>query len=427
MSGVVIIGAQWGDEGKGKIVDLFTERADVVVRFGGGPNAGHTLVVGADKLVVRLTPSGILRPQARCVMAQGMVIDPWVLLTEIDMLEARGVRTGGRLFLSDRAHVVLPYHIAVDGLREERATAGAKIGTTKRGIGPAYEDKAARRGLRAGDLRDMGRVEDIVRAALAAWEPVLRALGGEPLAVAEVLAKLAPLAERIVPMLADTSLLVDTALRKNERVLFEGAQGTLLDLDHGTYPFVTSSTAVAAGACVGAGIGPTRVGRVLGVTKGYATRVGEGPFPTELHDALGERIRNQGGEFGSVTGRPRRTGWLDLPGLRYAARVNGLDSLAVTKLDVLSGLDSLSLCVAYDTPQGRTTELPLDAFESAKPVYETVPGWPSSIREARSLDALPEATRAYLARIEEAVGVPIDLVSVGPDRDATIVVREVFV
>lgn len=427
MSGVVIIGAQWGDEGKGKIVDLFTERADVVVRFGGGPNAGHTLVVGADKLVVRLTPSGILRPQARCVMAQGMVIDPWVLLTEIDMLEARGVRTGGRLFLSDRAHVVLPYHIAVDGLREERATAGAKIGTTKRGIGPAYEDKAARRGLRAGDLRDMGRVEDIVRAALAAWEPVLRALGGEPLAVAEVLAKLAPLAERIVPMLADTSLLVDTALRKNERVLFEGAQGTLLDLDHGTYPFVTSSTAVAAGACVGAGIGPTRVGRVLGVTKGYATRVGEGPFPTELHDALGERIRNQGGEFGSVTGRPRRTGWLDLPGLRYAARVNGLDSLAVTKLDVLSGLDSLSLCVAYDTPQGRTTELPLDAFESAKPVYETVPGWPSSIREARTLDALPEATRAYLARIEEAVGVPIDLVSVGPDRDATIVVREVFV
>ncbi len=427
MSGVVIIGAQWGDEGKGKIVDLFTERADVVVRFGGGPNAGHTLVVGADKLVVRLTPSGILRPQARCVMAQGMVIDPWVLLTEIDMLEARGVRTGGRLFLSDRAHVVLPYHIAVDGLREERATAGAKIGTTKRGIGPAYEDKAARRGLRAGDLRDMGRVEDIVRAALAAWEPVLRALGGEPLAVAEVLAKLAPLAERIVPMLADTSLLVDTALRKNERVLFEGAQGTLLDLDHGTYPFVTSSTAVAAGACVGAGIGPTRVGRVLGVTKGYATRVGEGPFPTELHDALGERIRNQGGEFGSVTGRPRRTGWLDLPGLRYAARVNGLDSLAVTKLDVLSGLDTLSLCVAYDTPQGRTTELPLDAFESAKPVYETVPGWPSSIREARSLDALPEATRAYLARIEEAVGVPIDLVSVGPDRDATIVVREVFV
>ncbi len=427
MSGVVIIGAQWGDEGKGKIVDLFTERADVVVRFGGGPNAGHTLVVGADKLVVRLTPSGILRPQARCIMAQGMVIDPWVLLTEIDMLEARGVRTGGRLFLSDRAHVVLPYHIAVDGLREERAMAGAKIGTTKRGIGPAYEDKAARRGLRAGDLRDMGRVEDIVRAALAAWEPVLRALGGEPLGVAEVLAKLAPLAERLVPMLADTSLLVDTALRKNERVLFEGAQGTLLDLDHGTYPFVTSSTAVAAGACVGAGIGPTRVGRVLGVTKGYATRVGEGPFPTELHDALGERIRNQGGEFGSVTGRPRRTGWLDLPGLRYAARVNGLDSLAVTKLDVLSGLDTLSLCVAYDTPQGRTTELPLDAFESAKPVYETVPGWPSSIREARTLDALPEATRAYLARIEEAVGVPIDLVSVGPDRDATIVVREVFV
>jgi adenylosuccinate synthase len=320
----------------------------------------------------------------------------------------------------------MPYHRALDEQRE--ALKGKnKIGTTKRGIGPAYEDKAARRGLRAGDLRDFGRVEDIVRGALAAWEPVLRALGGEPLAVADVVARLQPLAERIVPMLADTSLLVDTALRKNERVLFEGAQGTLLDLDHGTYPFVTSSTAVAAGACVGAGIGPTRVGRVLGVTKGYATRVGEGPFPTELHDALGERIRNQGGEFGSVTGRPRRTGWLDLPGLRYAARVNGLDSLAVTKLDVLSGLDEIQLCVAYDTPSGRTTELPLDAFSSAKPVYEAVPGWPSSITSARTLDALPAAARAYLARIEEAVGVPIDLVSVGPDREATIVVREVFV
>ncbi|MFO0586889.1 MAG: adenylosuccinate synthase [Polyangiaceae bacterium] len=427
MSGVVIIGAQWGDEGKGKIVDLFTERADVVVRFAGGPNAGHTLVVGGEKLVVRLTPSGVLRPQARCVMAQGMVVDPWVLLTEIDMLEARGIRTAGRLFLSDRAHVVLPYHILVDGLREERAHVGAKIGTTKRGIGPAYEDKAARRGLRAGDLRDPARVEAIVRTALAGWEPVLRALGGEPPTVDEILSKLGALSERIVPMLADTSLLVDAALRNNERVLFEGAQGTLLDLDHGTYPFVTSSTAVAAGACVGAGIGPTRVGRVLGVTKGYATRVGEGPFPTELFDATGERIRTQGGEFGSVTGRPRRTGWLDLPGLRYAARVNGLDSLAVTKLDVLSGLEEISVCVAYDTPQGRTSELPVDAFETATPVYEKLAGWPASIRDARTMDALPAAARAYLRRIEEAVGVPIDLVSVGPDRDATIVVREVFV
>jgi len=426
MSGVVIIGAQWGDEGKGKIVDLFTERADVVVRFAGGPNAGHTLVVGGEKVVVRLTPSGILRPQARCVMAQGMVIDPWVLLAEIDMLEARGIHTAGRLFLSDRAHLVLPYHIAVDTQREERAQLGDKIGTTRRGIGPAYEDKAGRRGVRAGDLRDLGVVEHHVRAAIAAWEPVLRALGGEPPTVADVLAKLEPLLPRLVAMLADTSLLVHDALRSNKSVLFEGAQGTLLDLDHGTYPFVTSSTAVAAGACVGSGIGPTRVGRVLGVTKGYATRVGEGPFPTELHDALGERIRNQGGEFGSVTGRPRRTGWLDLPGLRYAARVNGLDALAVTKLDVLSGLDELQVCVAYDTPEGRTSELPVDTFSSAKPVYETVPGWASSIVAARSLADLPATTRAYLARIEEAVGVPIDLVSVGPDRDATIVVREAF-
>jgi adenylosuccinate synthase len=426
MSGVVIIGAQWGDEGKGKIVDLFTERADLVVRFAGGPNAGHTLVVGGEKVVVRLTPSGILRPQAECVMAQGMVVDPQVLLSEIDMLEARGIRTGGRLLLSDRAHVILPYHLLVDGLREDRAARGDKIGTTKRGIGPAYEDKAGRRGVRAGDLRDLGRVEHLVRGALAAWEPTIRALGGEPPVVADVLAWIEPLAARVAPLLADTSLRVDAALRAGKNVLFEGAQGTLLDLDHGTYPFVTSSTAVAAGACVGSGIGPTRVGRVLGVTKGYATRVGEGPFPTELHDTLGERIRNQGGEFGSVTGRPRRTGWLDLPALRYAARVNGLDALAVTKLDVLSGLDEVKLCVAYDTPSGRTTELPVDAFSSARPVYESMPGWPSSIAAARTLADLPAAARAYLARVEVAVGVPIDLISVGPDRDATVVVREVF-
>ncbi|MEZ4297623.1 MAG: adenylosuccinate synthase [Polyangiaceae bacterium] len=426
MSGVVIIGAQWGDEGKGKIVDLFTERADVVVRFAGGPNAGHTLVVGGEKIVVRLVPSGILRPAAECVMAQGMVVDPAVLVSELDMLEARGIKTAGRLWLSDRAHVILPYHLLVDGLREERAAFGDKIGTTKKGIGPAYEDKAGRRGVRTGDLRDLGRVEHLVRGAIAAWEPTIRALGGEPPAVKEVLEKVAGLAERVVPLLADTSLRTDSALRAGKNVLFEGAQGTLLDLDHGTYPFVTSSTAVAAGACVGAGIGPTRVGRVLGVTKGYATRVGEGPFPTELHDAMGERIRNQGGEFGSVTGRPRRTGWLDLPGLRYAARVNGLDALAVTKLDVLSGLDELKLCVAYDTPEGRTEELPVDAFASAKPVFETLPGWSGSLSGARSLEELPAATRAYLARIEGAVGVPIDLLSVGPDRDATIVVREVF-
>ncbi len=426
MAGIVIIGAQWGDEGKGKIVDLFTERADVVVRFAGGPNAGHTLVVGGDKVIVRLVPSGILRPQSVCVMAQGMVIDPAVLLGEIDMLSARGISTNGRLFLSDRAHIILPYHVLVDGLREERAAADKKIGTTKRGIGPAYEDKAGRRGLRAADLRDPQKVESVVRNALEAWAPVIRHLGGEVPSASEILATLSPLSARITPLLADTSLLVDTALREDKRVLFEGAQGTLLDIDHGTYPFVTSSTAVAAGACVGSGIGPTRVGRVLGVTKGYATRVGEGPFPTELKDALGDRIRTQGGEFGSVTGRPRRTGWLDLPGLRYAARVNGLDALAVTKLDVLSGLRELSVCVAYETANGRVVDLGVDDISSAKPVYETMEGWPESISHAKTMSDLPAATRAYLRRIEEATRLPIDLVSVGPDRAATIVVREAF-
>lgn len=425
-SAIVIVGAQWGDEGKGKVVDLCAERAEVVARFAGGPNAGHTLVVGDDKVVVRLLPSGILHPKTTCVLAQGMVIDPAVLVVEIDALHARGHATDGRLFVSDRAHLILPYHPLIDGLRESAARVGKKIGTTKRGIGPCYEDKAGRRGIRAGDLRDLGRVEALMEEALEAWMPTLRGLGGEAPDVKAMVASLEPLAARVVPLLADTSKLLNDAIRAGKRMVLEGAQAALLDLDHGTYPYVTSSSAVAGGACVGAGIGPTRIHRVIGIAKGYATRVGEGPFPTELGDEIGERLRKVGGEYGSVTGRPRRTGWLDLPALRYAARVNGLDALAITKLDVMTGLSEIKVCTAYETAAGRTEDLPIDELGTARPVLEALPGWSEPLSPARSMDELPAAARDYLKRIEEAVGVPIEMVSVGARRDETIVLRDVF-
>ncbi len=426
MPAVVIVGAQWGDEGKGKIVDLYTERAEMVVRYAGGPNAGHTLVVGDEKIVVRLVPSGILRPEARCVMAQGMVVDPSVLAGEIDAIEARGHVTKGRLFVSDRAHVIVPYHPLIDGLREGAAAAGQKIGTTKRGIGPCYEDKAARRGVRVADLFDKARLTELVTRALRAWSPVILDLGGDVPDAHATVEAMSPFAERIKPYVAETSALVDEALERGERVLFEGAQGTMLDVDHGTYPFVTSSSAVSGGACTGAGIGPTRIGRVIGLTKAYATRVGEGPFPTELHDALGERIRVAGGEFGSVTGRPRRTGWLDLPVLRYAARVNGLSGLAVTKLDVLTDLAEIQVCVAYDTPHGRTRDFPEAELAASKPVLMSFPSWGPELAKARTFDALPEAAKRYLGFIAEQVKVAVDVVSVGPRRDETIVLREAF-
>jgi adenylosuccinate synthase len=359
-------------------------------------------------------------------MAQGMAIDPGVLVAEIDALEARGHATSGRLFVSDRAHLILPFHPLLDALREAAAADGERLGTTKRGIGPCYEDKAGRRGARAGDLRDLQRLSGIAARALDAWTPTIRALGGEPPSLDAILAELEPLAARVTPLLADTSALIDDALRRGERVILEGAQGTLLDLDHGTFPFVTSSSAIAGGACVGAGIGPTRIKRVLGLAKAYCTRVGEGPFPTELKDALGERIRAAGGEFGSVTGRPRRTGWLDLPALRYAARVNGLDGIALTKLDVLTGMPELKVCVAYEVPGGSTRALPIDDLASARPIYESVAPWTEPIAGARSLADLPSAARDYLELIAREVGVPIDVVSVGAQRDATIVLRNAF-
>jgi adenylosuccinate synthase len=430
MTAVVIVGAQWGDEGKGKVVDFYTESADVVVRYAGGPNAGHTLVVGDDKLVVRLLPSGILRRGTRSILGQGMVVDPGVLLSEIDELARRGHSdVTERLLVSGRAHLILPYHVLVDGLRESAARAGRALGTTKKGIGPAYEDKARRTGVRTGDLADFQKLEARLEAALEAWAPTVTALGQELPSAKSVVAQLAPQAERLLPLLGDASRAVDAAIRQNKNVMFEGAQGTLLDIDHGTYPFVTSSSAVAGGAATGSGIGPNRIDRVVGISKAYATRVGAGPFPTELDSAEGRHLRDVGVEFGSVTGRPRRTGWLDLPALRYAVRVNGIDQLALTKLDVLTGLKQLRVAVAYETAAGRVDDLPIDSLAeqgTVRPVFEQLEGWTEELGTARSLGDLPAAARHYVAFLQEQIGVPFCLVSVGPRRAESIVLSDVF-
>ena len=430
MSCVIVVGAQWGDEGKGKIVDIYMEHADVVVRAAGGANAGHTLVVGDEKTVVRLLPSGILRENTRCVLAQGMVVDPVVLVAEMTDLTQRGCkRVDERVALSSRAHLVLGYHQQMDELRE-KAAAQRAIGTTKKGIGPALEDKVRRTGVLAGDLRDLTRLRDRLEGALIHWRPQLAAFGGTIPTVDVVVAQLEPLRARLLPLLTDTSKLINDAVSAGKKVLLEGAQGTLLDIDHGTYPFVTSSSPIAAGAAVGAGLGPTRITCVLGIIKAYATRVGSGPFPTELGEPEGTRLREAGAEFGSVTGRPRRTGWFDMPGFRYAARVNGLDAFALTKLDVLTGLGKLKICVAYDTPTGRTEDLPLELISEDErlvtPIYEELPGWTEPLNEVRELDALPKNAREYVRFIEERSGVPLYLLSVGARRRETIVLQDPF-
>jgi len=431
MAVVVVVGAQWGDEGKGKIVDLYTQHADVVVRYGGGANAGHTLVVNGEKVVLHLIPSGVLHASTRCVLAQGTVVDPAVLLAEMDEITARGLlalspkhvagqapgAAQGRLAISDRAHVVLPQHQVIDRLREAGASA---IGTTKRGIGPAYEDKAARRGIRLGDLLDRKRFEPKLIANLEAWAPVAKALGGELPSVADVLDIYLAHGDRLRPYVCDTARIVADAVADGKNVLLEGAQGTMLDVDHGTYPYVTSSSTTAGGACAGAGIGPTAITRVIGITKAYATRVGGGPFPTELHGPEGERLRELGGEYGATTGRPRRCGWLDIPALRYAVRINGIGALAMTKLDVLSGLDEVRVCVGYELHGKPLSDLPFDDLESLVPVYETLPGWRESITHCRSIDALPAKARDYVTRIETLAGCKIGLVSIGADRAETI-------
>ncbi|HEY0192509.1 MAG TPA: adenylosuccinate synthase [Kofleriaceae bacterium] len=433
MSVVVVVGAQWGDEGKGKVVDLFTERAEIVVRYGGGANAGHTLVIEGKKLVTHLVPSGVCHPGKSCVLGDGMVIDPHTLLEELAECQARGLLMQHELLVGLGAHVILPYHKLLDGLREDRgATKGKAIGTTRRGIGPAYEAKAARKGVRVRDLMKPARLRELVHANLDEMVPLISHLGGTPPS-AEVVERWITDAlaagEQLRPHTGDASRHVARAINAGQHVLFEGAQGCLLDLDHGTYPYVTSSSTIAAGACQSAGLGPTAIDAVVGITKAYATRVGAGPFPTELHGEAGERLRQAGGEFGATTGRPRRCGWLDLPALRMGARLSGMTSLALTKLDVLAGLPEVSVCVAYKVDGKELDEPPIDPDDIARaePVYANFPGWGTlGSREVRGVEDLPGTARAYVETIERMAGVPFCLISVGPDRMETIRLSDPF-
>jgi adenylosuccinate synthase len=418
----VIVGAQWGDEGKGKIVDLLAQHADLVCRYQGGPNAGHTIIVEGETFKFRHMPSGVVAGK-ECVIGAGCVVDPEVFVQELDDLEARGLRTEGLVHLSGNAHLVMPWHVAIDQASERRL-GKLQIGTTRRGIGPAYADKAARLGIRVQDLLDDKILRQKIEVALAEKNVWLeRVYGADPLDLENVAARLERVAPRLRPYVADTSLLVDRALRDGRFVLFEGAQGTLLDLDHGTYPFVTSSNPVASEAATGVGIGPNRIDAVVGVTKAYVTRVGEGPFPTEIEGPDQERVRDLGGEFGTVTGRVRRCGWLDIVALRYAVRLNGITSLALTKLDVLSAFDELPVCIAYRLRDGSVTEeFPAHQsdFHHAAPVYETLAGWKEGLDGVSSVDELPDAARAYVEFVERQLEVEVSLIGTGAEREAVL-------
>jgi adenylosuccinate synthase len=420
---LAVLGAQWGDEGKGKIVDLLTPNFDIVARYQGGHNAGHTVYLNGRKFVLRLIPSGILHAGVRCVIGNGVVVDLTALFGEIDELMQAGIDVAGRLFVSDKAHLILPYHRDLDLLSEARR-GERKIGTTSRGIGPAYEDKIARRGIRVGDLADPAALEKNVRDNVIARN---RLVHDSTMDVAPVLEQLLDQAERLRPIVRDVSLMLSEAMREGRRVLFEGAQGTLLDIDHGTYPYVTSSNATVGGVCTGLGVGPRAIHAVLGVVKAYTTRVGEGPLPTELSGDMGQRLRDSGNEYGAVTGRPRRCGWYDAVAVRYGARINGLDALALTKLDVLDGLDRIDICTAYRCGSRTLTEFPADVMQLAacEPVYESVPGWTTPTRGVRRYEHLPENARRYVARIEEVSGVRAAIISTGSERDDTIVRTEV--
>jgi adenylosuccinate synthase len=421
---LAVLGAQWGDEGKGKVVDLLTPRFDIVARYQGGHNAGHTIYVNDTKFVLRLIPSGILHPGITCVIGNGVVVDPGALLAEVDELTRRGVNVGNRIVVSDKAHLILPYHKDLDLLSEARR-GERKIGTTSKGIGPAYEDKIARRGIRAGDLADPRALEEDVRDNVTARN---RLVQDTTMDWRSVLDQLSAEGARIRPWIQDVSLMLSEAIKDGKSVLFEGAQGTLLDIDHGTYPFVTSSNASVGGICTGLGIGPRLIGGVLGVAKAYTTRVGAGPLPTELSGEAGDRLRESGNEYGAVTGRPRRCGWYDAVVVRYSVRINGLDALALTKLDVLDGLDEIRICTAYRYAGRLLHEMPSDVprLSTCEPVYETMPGWPSPTRGVRQFDDLPEAARRYVTRLEEVSGVPVALVSTGSERDDTIVRQDVM-
>ncbi|WP_186115143.1 adenylosuccinate synthase [Burkholderia gladioli] len=433
---VVVVGTQWGDEGKGKIVDWLTDHAHGVVRFQGGHNAGHTLIIGGKKTILRLIPSGIMRAGTACYIGNGVVLSPEALFKEIGELEEAGIDVRSRLFISEAATLILPYHVAIDQAREARRGAD-KIGTTGRGIGPAYEDKVGRRALRVQDLFDAKTFADRLRENLDFHNFVLtQYLGGAAVDFQATLDTMLGYADRLKPMVTDVSRRLYDANHQGQNLLFEGAQGTLLDIDHGTYPFVTSSNCVAGAAAAGAGVGPQKLNYILGITKAYCTRVGSGPFPSELYDAdnparqsqVGLTLANVGKEFGSVTGRPRRTGWLDAAALRRSIQINGVSGLCMTKLDVLDGLEEVQLCVGYKIDGKDVDLLPRGAADVARcePVYETFPGWKESTVGIDRWDVLPATARAYLTRVQEVAGVPIDMVSTGPDRDETILLRHPF-
>lgn len=429
MANVVVVGAQWGDEGKGKVVDIYTEHADDVVRFQGGNNAGHTLVVGEEKVVLHLIPSGILHEGKRCIIGNGVVLDPEVFIQEITRLKDKGrLKDDRALLVSESIHIIMPYHKRIDIAREAKS-GEKKIGTTGRGIGPTYEDKIGRRGIRLMDLLDRDVFARKLKENLEEKNVILeKLLGDKPFTFEEIYEQYCGYADILRNYVADTNLILYNDSKAGKKLLFEGAQGTLLDVDHGTYPFVTSSSTCAGGACTGTGMSPRDIHEIIGISKAYVTRVGSGPFPTELLDADGEKLRQVGHEFGATTGRPRRCGWFDAMVVRYAVRVNGLTGVALTKLDVLNDFETIKVCTGYTFEGKPLTDLPanLAVFEKCEPVYEELPGWMSDISGARTFEELPEKAKSYVKRLEQLIGCPIVLVSIGPRRDQTIIISNPF-
>jgi adenylosuccinate synthase len=418
----VIVGAQWGDEGKGKIVDVLSESFTLVARYAGGHNAGHTVIINGKKFILQLVPCGVLRAGCRSVIGNGVVLDPLAFLKEVAALREHGVKVDGSLFVSNRAQVILPYHRMIE-LAAENAPGRVKIGTTSRGIGPAYEDKMGRRGLRVADLLDLQLLKKHIENAVHEKNMIAHALfNSEPLDADKMYAEYAQAAEKVAPFVCDTAVLLNQALRAGESILFEGAQGTMLDIDHGTYPFVTSSSATSGGAVIGTGVAPNAIQSVIGITKAYCTRVGEGPFPSEENGSVGDELRKRGNEYGAVTGRPRRTGWLDLPLLRYAGMINGINWLVVTKLDVLDELAEIPVCVGYKIDGKNTDDAPAQAsgYEKIECIYRQLPGWPTTTEGITDFDKLPKRAQEYLAFLEKEAGAKVGMVSTGPDRDHTI-------
>jgi adenylosuccinate synthase len=422
MKNIVVVGMQWGDEGKGKLVDLLAPSFDIVARYQGGHNAGHTVWVGERKYVLRLVPSGILQEHCVCVIGNGVVVDVQALVEEVEGLEAMGVPVAGRLFVSDRAHLILPHHREIERVAEDRL-GDERVGTTMRGIGPAYEEKFGRRGVRVGDLLRPADLGPKLQAAADDAKRLIASHGGEPALVDDAYEAYLAAAERVKPIITDAARYLNEAVRAGRRVLLEGAQGTMLDVDHGSYPFVTSSSSTAGGACTGTGLAPTRITGAIGIAKAYTTRVGAGPFPTELLDERGRELQERGHEFGAVTGRPRRPGWFDVPVARYAAMLNGLDSIALTKLDVLDTFDEIDVCVAYRYRGETIDSIPscIKDYGEVEPIYETFPGWKTSTLGLSKFEDLPERARNYVTALETLVGVEIGLVSTGPERDETII------